>query len=141
MIWYKEYDTKDWKTKGENTIHHSLGIEITAVGTDSISGKMPIDERTYQPMKILHGGASVVLAESLGSIGSTMIVDPNKYYAVGQTITASHIRPGIKGWISGTAKPIHIGTRSHIWDIQLFNDDQKLVCSCRLTMAIVKKPE
>ncbi|UTW67039.1 hotdog fold thioesterase [bacterium SCSIO 12643] len=139
MIWFKDYKITDWEDRGKNTIHDSLGIEITEVGENTISGRMPIDERTFQPMRILHGGASVVLAESLGSIGSSMIVDPDQYFAVGQSINANHVRPGIKGWVSGTAKPIHIGSRSHIWDIELFNDDQKLVCTCRLTMAIVKK--
>ena len=140
MIWHKDYDINNWDERSKNTIHDSLGIEITSIGDDTVSGKMPIDARTFQPMKILHGGASVVLAESLGSIGSSMIVDPEKYFAVGQSINANHIRPGVKGWVYGTAKPIHIGKRSHIWDIQLLNDDQKLVCSCRLTMAIVEKP-
>ena len=123
----------------KNSMAGYLGIEIIDIEDDFLVATMPVNEKTIQPMGILHGGASVVLAESLGSIGSSMIVDPDKYYAVGQTINASHIRPGVKGWVSGTAKPIHIGTRSHIWDIQLYNDQQKLMCSCRLTMAIVKK--
>lgn len=139
MIWFKDYSVKDWETRTKGTIHDSLGIEITELGENTVSGTMPIDERTFQPMRILHGGASVVLAESLGSIGSSLIVDPDKYYAVGQSINANHVRPGIKGFANGIAKPIHIGNRSHIWDIEIFNDDQKLMCSCRLTMAIVAK--
>ena len=139
MIWFKEYTVSDWDNRIGKTIHDSLGIEIVGVGQNTVEGKMPIDERTFQPMKILHGGASVVLAESLGSIGSAMIVDPEKYYAVGQSINANHVRPGVKGFANGIAKPIHIGTRSHIWDIEIFNDEQKLMCTCRLTMAIVAK--
>ena len=139
MIWFKDYSITEWEERTKGTIHDSLGIEITELGTDTVSGKMPIDERTFQPMRILHGGASVVLAESLGSIGSSLIVDPNKFYAVGQTINASHVRPGVKGFANGIAKPIHIGSRSHIWDIEIFNDEQKLMCTCRLTMAIVAK--
>ena len=141
MIWYKEYSTKDWKIKAGKTIHDSLGIKVTEIGNETISGTMPIDERTFQPMKILHGGASVVLAESLGSIGSAMIVNPDEYYVVGQTINANHVRPGIKGNANGTARPIHIGSRSHIWDIEIFNDEGKLMCTCRLTMAVIKKSE
>lgn len=139
MIWHQAYNIKDWEERDRNTIHTSLGIEITEIGDSFVTGKMPIDQRTVQPMNILHGGASVVLAESLGSIGSTMIVDTDKYFAVGQAINANHIRPGIKGWVHGIAKPIHIGSRSHIWDIEIMNDDQKVVCTCRLTMAIVEK--
>ena len=141
MIWFKEYTVSDWDNRIGKTIHDSLGIEIVGVGQNTVEGKMPIDERTFQPMKILHGGASVVLAESLGSIGSAMIVDPEKYYAVGQSINANHVRPGVKGFANGIAKPIHIGTRSHIWDIEITNDDGKLMCSCRLTMAIVAIPK
>ena len=140
MIWFRNYNIEEWSNKAGVTIHDSLGIEITGIGDDTVSGRMPIDERTFQPMKILHGGASVVLAESLGSIASSMIVDPKEYFAVGQSINANHVRPGLKGYASGIAKPIHIGTRSHIWDIEIFNDAQKLLCTCRLTMAIVKKP-
>ena len=139
MVWFKEYNIEEWSKKVGSTIHDSLGIEITNIGEDTVSGRMPIDERTFQPMRILHGGASVVLAESLGSIASSMIVDPEKYFAVGQSINANHVRPGIKGYANGIAKPIHIGSRSHVWDIEIFNDDQKLICTCRLTMAVVKK--
>ena len=139
MIWFKDYSIEEWGDRTKGTIHDSLGIEITELGDDTVSGFMPIDERTFQPMRILHGGASVVLAESLGSIGSSLIVDPDKYYAVGQSINANHVRPGVKGFANGIAKPIHIGTRSHIWDIEIFNDEQKLMCTCRLTMAIVAK--
>ena len=140
MIWHKPYRIEDWEGRAKNSIHDSLGIEITGITDNTISGKMPIDKRTFQPMGILHGGASVVLAESLGSIGSAMIVDPDKYFVVGQSINANHIRPGIKGWATGTASPIHIGKRSHIWDIEIFNDENKVICTCRLTMAVVKKP-
>ena len=141
MIWFKEYNIKDWEERIGDTIHNSLGIEITEITNNTILGTMPIDERTFQPMGILHGGASVVLAESLGSIGSAMIVDPKKYYAVGQSINANHVRPGIKGLAHGVAKPIHIGTRSHIWDIEIFNDEKKLICTCRLTMAVIEIPQ
>ena len=139
MMWFKEYKIEDWADRSKNTIHDSLGIEILEVGDDFVSGRMPIDGRTFQPMGILHGGASVVLAESLGSIASAMIVDPSKFYVVGQVVNANHVRPGIKGFATGIAKPIHIGSRSHIWDIVITNDEQKPLCTVRLTMAVVVK--
>ena len=139
MIWFKPFSLSDWKSREKNTIHDSLGIEITEIAADSISGKMPIDKRTHQPMGILHGGASVVLAESLGSMGAMMVVDQSTHYAVGQSILANHIRPGIKGFVHGTAKMVHKGTRSQIWDIEITNDDKKLVCKCSLTMAVIAK--
>lgn len=137
MIWYKPYKLSELEGMDNNTIHGSLGIEINHLDNDSIGGKMPIDERTKQPAGILHGGASVVLAESLGSIASSLIVDPAKQYTVGQSIQANHIRPGIEGYVHGVATPIHIGKKSHIWEIRIVNDADKLVCVCRLTMAIL----
>lgn len=138
-IWFSNYTLKDFDRFNTRNIHHSLGIEFTEIGDDFLVATMPVDERTIQPAGILHGGASVVLAESLGSVGSTLIVDPEKYYCVGQSINANHIRPGIKGKVTGTAKPIHIGKTSHIWSIEINNDEGKLVCVCRLTMAVVRK--
>ena len=140
MIWFKPYTIKDWEGKDIDTIHKSLGIEITEIGEDTILGRIPIDKRTQQQLGYLHGGASIVLAESLGSIGSAMIINPEKYIVVGQTITANHIRPGIKGWATGKAKTIHIGKRSHIWDIEILSDENKIISTCRLTVAVVKKP-
>jgi 1,4-dihydroxy-2-naphthoyl-CoA hydrolase len=139
MIWFKDYNIKDWDNRSKGTIHDSLGIEITEIGEDFVSGRMPIDERTFQPMRILHGGASVVLAESLGSIASALVVDPEKYYVVGQVVNANHVRPGIKGFATGIARCVHLGSRSHIWDIKIVNDAKKALCTVRLTMAVVAK--
>lgn len=138
-IWFKDYDLKDMKGMDNETIHSALGIEITALEENEITGRMPVDERTKQPAGVLHGGASCVLAESLGSIASNLVVDPSKFYCVGQSINASHIRPGIFGFVTGTATPVHLGRRTHIWEIKIINDDQKLVCVSRLTMAIIDK--
>ena len=139
MIWKTKYSVEDLEPLGKGTIHDALGIQLTSVGTDSISGKMPVDERTKQPAGILHGGASVVLAESLGSIASNLVIDNAKFIAVGQSINANHIRPGISGFVHGTCTPIHLGKRSHVWHIEIKNEAVKLVCICRLTMAIVDK--
>lgn len=116
-----------------------IGIVYTDIGEDYICGKMPVDERTKQPYGILHGGASVVLAESLGSIGSNMMVDLEKEYCVGQAIDANHIRPVTEGFVYGKAICIHKGKKTHIWEIKINNEAGKLVCASRLTMAVIEK--
>lgn len=138
-IWFKEYKVADWEPLCRGTIHDSLGIVITDVGDDFISAKMPVDERTFQPMQLLHGGASVVLAESLGSMAGMMTVDPDKLACVGQSITAHHVRPGLKGFVHGKATPIRIGKTTQLWNIDIVDDSNKLVCTCRLQLAVIKK--
>jgi len=138
-LWFKNYRLEELNYLRNECIHNALGIEITELGSDFICGKMPIDKRTKQPVGILHGGASVVLAESLGSIASNLVLDPEKFYAVGQAINAQHIRPGIQGYVHGKAVAVHLGSKTHIWNIDILNDEHKLVCSCRLTMAILPK--
>jgi len=138
-MYHKEYTLEEIDGMDKNTIHESLGIEITELGKDSLSGKMPVDNRTVQPFRLLHGGANVVLAESLGSLASSLIVNPDTHYAVGLNINASHMRPVKKGFVYGEAKPVNIGRATHIWNIDIKNEEGKLVCNCRLTMAIVAK--
>ena len=122
----------------QNTIANHLGIEFTEIGTDYITARMPVDERTHQPFGILHGGASVVLAETLGSIASFLCLpDPEKQHAVGLEINANHLRPVKQGFVYGTVKSIHLGRTTHIWDIRITNEENKLVCISRLTVAIV----
>jgi 1,4-dihydroxy-2-naphthoyl-CoA hydrolase len=116
-----------------------LGIEITEVGTDYICGKMPVDARTKQPMGLLHGGASVVLAESLGSVGAFLAVDINQYYCVGLEINANHIRSAREGFVYGKATIVHAGKTTQVWDIRITDEENKLVCISRLTVAVVKK--
>jgi 1,4-dihydroxy-2-naphthoyl-CoA hydrolase len=121
-----------------NTIAHHLGIEFTEIGTDFITARMPVDNRTHQPFGILHGGASVVLAETLGSIASFLCLpDPEKQHAVGLEINANHIRSVKEGFVYGTVRSIHLGRTTHVWDIQITNEAGKLVCISRLTVAIV----
>ena len=139
MIWFTSYDIHTWDKRIENTIVESLGIELLEINEDNLVGKMPVDKRTVQPMRILHGGASVVLAETLGSIGSAMIVDPEKFIVVGQNISSNHIRPVADGYVFGTAVPVHIGKKSHVWDITIRNEEGKLINLSRLTMAILPK--
>jgi len=123
----------------QNTMSDHLGIEFTGVGEDFIRAKMPVDHRTRQPFGILHGGASAALAETLGSVASSLHIDLNKAYPVGLEINANHIRSVSEGYVYGTARPLHLGRRTHVWDIQIVNEDKKLVCVSRLTVMIVAK--
>ena len=122
----------------KNTMVEHLGIVYTDLGVDFISAKMPVDQRTHQPHGILHGGASVALAETLGSVAANLSVDQEKYYCVGLEINSNHIRSIRDGWVYGTAKPIHIGKSTQIWEIRINNEQQLLVNISRLTMAVLK---
>ncbi|MEI7582861.1 hotdog fold thioesterase [Runella sp.] len=122
----------------KNTIAHHLGIEYIEVGDNYIIARMPVDHRTHQPFGLLHGGASVVLAETIGSLASYLTLpDPTKQQAVGLDINANHIRGVKNGWVYGKATPIHIGRSTHVWEIKITNEAGKLVCISRLTMAII----
>ncbi|MBT4154592.1 MAG: hotdog fold thioesterase [Candidatus Marinimicrobia bacterium] len=123
----------------KNTITDVLGIEITDIGSDYICGKMPVDERTIQPFGLLHGGASAVLAESLGSIAGGMQVNRETQTVVGVEINCNHLRSARGGWVFGKATPIKIGRKIHVWNIEIKNDDGKLVAVSRLTLAVIDK--
>ncbi|MBL7871429.1 MAG: hotdog fold thioesterase [Cyclobacteriaceae bacterium] len=124
-----------------NTLASHLGIEVIGIGadSDSITAKMPVDHRTHQPLGLLHGGASVALAETLGSIGAMCCLDFDKQYCVGLEINANHIKSARSGFVHGTAKPIHIGKRTQVWEIKIVNESQELVCISRITLAIIDK--
>jgi 1,4-dihydroxy-2-naphthoyl-CoA hydrolase len=139
MLWYKNYTIDDLQKFIPNTILEHIGIEITELTDNSVSGKMPVDRRTIQPAGILHGGSSVVLAESLGSIASVLVINQEKQICVGLEINANHVRPVSKGFVYGTATPIHIGGKTHIWEIKIVNEQGKLVCISRLTMVLLPK--
>lgn len=128
-------------SKLNNNMTQHLGIEYTEIGENYISGKMPVNEKTKQPMGLLHGGASVVLAESLGSIASNFCVDNNIEACVGLEVNANHLRSVREGYVYGTATAVHIGRKTHLWDIEITNENKKLVCKSRLTVAVVKKEE
>jgi 1,4-dihydroxy-2-naphthoyl-CoA hydrolase len=123
-----------------NSLAH-LGIEITEIGSDYICGTMPVDQRTHQPFGILHGGMSVVLAESLGSIGSNLIVQEAGKIAVGLEVNANHVSSVKEGLVTGKATLVHSGSQTHIWDIRITTEKNKLVCISRLTIAILNKPK
>jgi len=120
-----------------NTLIEHLGIVFTAAGDDWISATMPVDERTRQPYGILHGGASVVLAETLGSSAGNLCVDTGAQVCVGLEINANHIRAVQGGQVTGTARAVHVGRSTHVWDIRIEDDAGRLVCTSRLTLAVV----
>jgi 1,4-dihydroxy-2-naphthoyl-CoA hydrolase len=120
-----------------NTILKVLDIKITGVGEDYIEATMPVDKRTHQVYGILHGGASVVLAETLGSMGAMLTVDQNKYHCLGVDVNANHIRAVKSGIVKGRATPIHIGRSTQVWHIEIKNEAGELVCISRLTMVVV----
>jgi len=136
MIWKEPIDL-DQLNFLPPSMANWMGIRFSDWTADSLSATMPVDERTRQPMGILHGGASVVLAESLGSVASTLIIDTNKYTAVGLEINANHLRPVRSGIVTGVSRLIHQGSKTHVWDIRISNDKGKLVCISRLTVAII----
>src|SRR6185369_8533882 len=111
--------------------------EFTEIGADFLRGRMPVDDRTRQPFGILHGGASVALAETLGSTGAGMVIDRSKYRCVGQEINANHVRAVKDRFVVGTARPLHLGRRSHVWEISIVDEQDRLVCISRLTMSIL----
>ena len=123
----------------QNTMISTIGIEITDVGDDFVCGKMPVDARTVQGFGILHGGASVVLAESLGSIAGSMQIDLKNEVVMGIEINANHLQAVKEGWVFGKASPIKIGKRIQVWEIQIKDEANKRVCISRLTLAVVKK--
>jgi 1,4-dihydroxy-2-naphthoyl-CoA hydrolase len=116
-----------------------LGIRITDIGDDYLRGTMPVDARTHQPYGLLHGGASVTLAETLGSAAAMLCVDADKEVAVGLDVNANHVRGVTGGVVTGTARPIHIGRSTHVWEIRIEDEQQRLICIARLTVAIVPR--
>jgi len=123
----------------QNTMTSTIGIEITDIGDDFICGKMPLDERTTQPFGLLHGGASAALAETLGSIGGGIKVYKNNETVVGIEINANHLKSVRDGWVYGKATPIRIGKKIQVWNIEITNEDDDLICVSRLTLAVIPK--
>ena len=123
----------------QNTMTSTIGIEITDIGDNFICGKMPVDERTTQPFGLLHGGASAALAETLGSIGGGIKVYSNNETVVGIEINANHLKSVRDGWVYGKATPIRIGKKMQVWNIEITNEDDDLICVSRLTLAVIPK--
>jgi 1,4-dihydroxy-2-naphthoyl-CoA hydrolase len=138
-IWRSLISLEDLNSANRQTLNANLGMVFTDIGEDFIRGTMPVDARTVQPYGLLHGGASVALAETLGSIGAAMCVDATQFQCVGQEINANHVRAARSGLVTGTARPVHIGGRTHVWSIEIVNDAEQLVCISRITVAIIKR--
>ena len=134
----KKEALKRIKNKINGTMVSALGIEVTDFGDEYICGKMPVDERTKQPFGLLHGGASAALAETLGSMGAGMHVDLNQYSVVGIEINSSHLKAVKEGWVYGKATPIRIGRKIQVWDIDIKDDKDNMICKSRLTLAVIK---
>lgn len=138
-IWKSEL-TLDQANGWHNTMIERIGIAITEIGDDYVRGTMPVDARTHQPYGLLHGGASVALAETLGSLGAMMCADAKTHLAVGLDINANHLRGVTDGLVTGTARPIHLGRTTQVWEIRIEDERLRLVCIARLTVAIVPRP-
>jgi 1,4-dihydroxy-2-naphthoyl-CoA hydrolase len=139
-VWFKN----DWSIEklnglAANTMNELIGIKFIEVGENYLKATMPVDNRTRQAYGLLHGGASVTLAETVGSVASVMVVDPEQFYCVGVEINANHIRSVREGFVTATAIPLHLGFSSHVWEIKIIDNYEKLVCVSRLTVYVKKK--
>jgi 1,4-dihydroxy-2-naphthoyl-CoA hydrolase len=137
-IWFADPNIEDAKASQAGLLAPHIGIEMTEFGPDYLRGTMPVEARTRQPMGFLHGGASLVLAETLGSVAANFVVDRAKFRCLGQEINANHLRPVRDGIVIGTARPFHLGARSQVWSIEIRDPAERLVCISRLTVAVVE---
>ena len=138
-IWQSLNSLAELNAGRAGTLIEHLGIEFSEIGDDYIRATMPVDARTRQPYGLLHGGASVALAETLGSMGAAMCVDVKEYQCVGQEINANHVRAARTGVVTGTARPVHLGGRTQVWSIEIVNEAGKLMCISRLTVAVIRR--
>ena len=136
-IWFKNYSVEDVETKGTMVEH--LGIEVTELGDDFVRGTMPVDDRTKQPFGILHGGASVALAETLASYGGYLTIDPERYHVVGVEINANHLKVAKSGIVTGKCSPIKRGRSTQVWQTEITDEDDELICVSRITLMVLDK--
>jgi 1,4-dihydroxy-2-naphthoyl-CoA hydrolase len=137
-IWRTTATPEELNERGSRTMPGFLGIRVTEIGPDFLRATMPVNERTHQPFGVLHGGASVALAETVGSLAAMLSVDP-AYLVLGQDINANHLRSISSGLVIATARPFHLGRSSHVWHIEIRDEQERLVCVSRLTMAVVER--
>jgi 1,4-dihydroxy-2-naphthoyl-CoA hydrolase len=138
-IWHVATTPEFLTERGTKSLPGHLGIRITEIGPDYLRATMPVSAHTHQPFGVLHGGASVALAETAGSLAAMLCVDPQQYMCLGQEINANHLRAVSEGTVTATARPFHIGTRSQVWSIEIRDESDRLVCVSRLTMAVVER--
>jgi 1,4-dihydroxy-2-naphthoyl-CoA hydrolase len=136
-IWHDSFPLELVKQQSRDTLISLLGIELVEAGDDYLKARMPVDARTHRPARMLHGGASVVLAETLASWGATFVVDRQQSHCVGLEINANHVRAVASGFIVGVARPVHLGRSTQIWDVRIADDAERLVCIARVTMAVL----
>jgi 1,4-dihydroxy-2-naphthoyl-CoA hydrolase len=138
-LWKQDVSLERINAWNRNTLCETLGMQITEIGNDYVRGTMPVDARTHQPFGLLHGGASMALAETLGSVAGNLCLDADKELAVGLDINANHVRAVTSGSVTGTARPLHVGRATQVWEIRIEDEAQKLVCISRLTLAVVPR--
>lgn len=139
-IWQTPFDAETFTRLSASTANAAMGIELVEIGADFLRARMPVDARTRQPAGILHGGASVLLAETLASWAGFYTLGTPGRSVVGQEINANHIRPVREGWVIGTTRPVHLGRRSQVWETRIETEDGKLVCISRMTLAVIDLP-
>jgi 1,4-dihydroxy-2-naphthoyl-CoA hydrolase len=141
-IWFdKNLSLEKLQSFDPDTMNEYIGIEWTEIGEDFIKAKIPVDHRTKQAYGLMHGGASCVLAETIGSVASAMVIDHSKFYCMGLEINANHIRSAREGYVTGIATPIHLGNSTHVWDIKIVDDKNKLICASRLTVVVIQRKD
>jgi len=139
-IWFnKELSLEDFRQSGKDSMSEYLGIEWAELGVDFLKARMPVDQRTKQPYGLLHGGASCVLAETVGSLASAMVIDSSRFQCVGLEINANHVHSATEGYVTGVARPLHLGKSTHVWDIKIYDENGRMICVGRLTVAIIEK--
>ncbi len=139
-LWFGNPTLEAVARKARGTMVEHVGIEFLELGADSLRARLPVDARTRQPYGILHGGASAVLAETLGSIASSLVVDPARQRVAGIEINCNHVRSVASGWVLGTCRPLHLGRTLHVWDIRIEDEAGRLTCISRLTVAVLPLP-
>lgn len=139
MLFKDNLDLDFLNNLGKNSMVDFLGIKFTKIGDDFLEATMPVNERTKQPMGLLHGGANMVLAETLGSVASTLMTDPDKQYCVGLEINANHLKSVASGIVRGVTQPIHVGKKTQVWEIKIFSEKDELTCISRITLAVLDK--
>lgn len=139
-IWFGDVDLDFIQKRGKETMIDHLGIELLEAGDDFLKARMPVDRRTKQPAGLLHGGASVALSETVASLGATYCIDRAKFTCVGLEINANHVRSATGGFVYAVARPAHLGRTTHIWEVKITDEADKLVCISRVTMAILANP-
>jgi len=141
MIWFKQYSLDELNRMAVNTLLARLDIEFTAIGDASLEARMPVNQHTIQPAGILHGGASVALAETIASVGAYLTVDPDLHTCVGLEINANHIKAMRSGWVYGKGYPFHLGKSTQIWKIEITDENNSPVCSSRMTIMVLDKKD